>query len=147
MCCLFVCVTSLKIQVFRDVMPCCLVNRIFKVSSTAHTAYVTLFLLSCTCSQIYNDANSSFLLSRRCRTLKAMLQSCCGVTLIAHTIQWHQRCMVAVVVDITWLFLCWQVLFAAGLLPYVCLFLILHFFQGGVWSFFTCPHLKLFSTS
>jgi len=57
---------------------------LFKVSSTAHAAYIILFLLSCTCSQIPSDANSSFLLSRRCRTLKAVLQSCCGVMLLQH---------------------------------------------------------------
>jgi hypothetical protein len=55
---------------------------LFEVSCTAHAAYITLFLLSCTCSQISSDANSSFLLSRRCRTLKAVLQSCCGVMLL-----------------------------------------------------------------
>ena len=76
---------------------------LFEVSCTAHAAYITLFLLSCTCSQICSDANSSFLLNKRCRTLKAVLQSCCGVMLTA-LIQKPERCMVAVVVDITWLF-------------------------------------------
>jgi hypothetical protein len=55
---------------------------LFEVSSTAHSAYITLFLLSCTCSQISSDASSSCLLSRRCGTLKAVLQSCCGVMLL-----------------------------------------------------------------
>ena len=47
---------------------------LFKVSSTAHTAYITFFLLSYTCSQVPNGANSSSLLSRSCRTLKAIFR-------------------------------------------------------------------------
>jgi hypothetical protein len=41
MCCVFVCVTSLKIHVFGDVMPCCLVNRYISKCPVLHMQHVS----------------------------------------------------------------------------------------------------------